>query len=76
MGSDEFIYLTPNEKKRLRQKRYRLRRALSDDFKRREQDRKNAYYSNPDNYLNKKIKMRHHYAKEDNSKKKKKIRHK
>ena len=32
-GSDKFIYLTPNEKKRLRQKRYRLRKASSDDFK-------------------------------------------
>ena len=41
--SDKFIYLTPNEKKRLRQKRYRLRKASSDDFKRCEQDRINVY---------------------------------
>ena len=72
-GSDEFIYLTPNEKKRLRQKRYRLRKASSDDFKQCERDRINAFYSNPDNYFNKKMKMRHHYAKEDNSNKKKKM---
>ena len=65
-------FLTPNEK-RARQKKYRLRKSMSDGFKQRERDRVNIYYSSPDNSDKKKRKMRQRYAHSDNCYQKKKF---
>ena len=73
LKTDDDIYLTPNEKKRARQKKYRLRKSMSDEFKQRERDRKNKYYSSQDNSDKKKRKMRQRYAHSDNCYQKKKL---
>ena len=49
LKTDDGIFLTPNEKKRARQKKYWLKKSMSDEFKQRERDRVNKYYNSQDN---------------------------